>query len=1202
MRKWDYTSDEVKIEPDADSSALELRVLGGNEPLVEICNTARRYLYADLQIMHPSIPKLSLGPLLYQSDPPTVVFRAFNLLSAQDDITIFIWGSLADSTQQLPLPVPYSRFAMSFLGPSIRDFADHEGEEGWVLSWAATLFDVWLFTVVDVLTGVKFGGNRVLKSSVTENLAWMLLGTFKGAVGAFYVGNNTYAQFLQAMTTGLPPIIEKIMTDQKVVNQFVLEFTGLLTRTEIEAALKNLGPLALVSRILGIINLIVSAIDLLRLKAKASFTVDIPLHRRPDLRTPVAELEVPAGGRVAWPLTLYLPDGRYFSLTEERFDGVVTRTSATADEQGYLFDEITVYSGGQPEMIPVTLSLQAMDLGGGAHPAGVRPGAVAALPAEGGYSFRQGIGKFVQGLAEGSATVVARIDLKEGAYPFSQGDDRSCQVSALVRVGPPMVSMAWRYSRLRTQTGRRVPLELHATLPFNLVFDTAEPFIARVAVAPDYSWLRLSDIVPEGKALTMPFDLTFNVYGMDVRGLPIADFKPAPSMEIAGLVGPVAFPLGLKGALRPLRAGAITVSASIALDSESMEGVTPPPDATLPIEVDLGRPTLRAEQNTVLLEDQLVGGFGVTVAWSDDAVFSTAQGAIQAQVDIAPTSLELSSIGYDPTAVDPPASPLDLSYELGAASVISFSPDDFVGKGLFSTPFFGTVLDFISAQSPGTDTITVRGFLNDSTEVEFEEPLPQEVVVRVAPAAKVVLESYEENPGERNAIRPQFEVWHANTLTLYGRVENLSEKTELRFFLRSRLVAARHSDGAIVCEPFSSLALEADGTFVATVGLIEPGDNEVRVEAEKATNALVGGPDSQVLTVRGVVPEISLDPVPAKTGKQTVDFHVFGGHAMQVELWADLADGSRTDIPTVLNPDGSFNMYRAVNVKEGLNTLRATATNGIASLEITAEVTGTKPELSIVSVEGTAVSNGKVEIYDSPAPVKAGVNYCDEAKLEVRVPGSSSWADAGLVTSQRPTQDVDFPQEGTYTLRIRGSNDFGETSREVTVTQAVSSYTYSFKLGWSVVDQNNGPHYRIKVKINDPVAGYSESDITTSYETQWYDRPVSNPDDTGNVLPGFTFTTYEYIWDAINGGTKLVGTSDAVGNMMIWGSLIRKRGPFTYNYQMICALKKIFVLSVIDPAEGAWPDDGWVRFQNADVAFKWRPTGDAGYGYGELLP
>jgi hypothetical protein len=1196
MRRWQFTSDDVTIMANAGEMALDLHFLSAPAPSVEIVNTARRYLYSHLEIMHPFIPDLSLGPLLYTQNPPGEVFRAFDLLSAQDDITIFLWGSLANCAEELPLLPPYSRYTISLVGPSIREFSEHAGDDGWITSWAMTLFDVWMFTVIDVATGVKVGGHSVLKTKVTENLAWMLLSTFKGAVAAFYVGANSYAQFLQAMVTGLPPIIEKIMKDPKVVDSFVLELSGLVTRTQAEAAFKNLGPVAFVSRMLGLVNLIVAFLDLLRLKAKGTFAIDIPLRRRPDLRTSITKLQVAVGARVAWPLTLYLPDGRQFSFTDETFECVATRTSTSPDDQEYQFEDITVYTGGQSEILPVTLTLQAMDLGGSSPLLGVRPPAVAALPDVGGYSFYKGLGKFIQGLAEGPASVVARIDLKDGSFPLARESERYIQVRTMVEVAPPTVAMKWRYQSLRIETGRWVPLELRTTLPFNLVFDTMEPFTALVAFAPDYSWLRLTNISSGRNMLTMPFELTFAVLH-HTRGRPIVDFKPVPSMEIAAAVGRIAFPFGLSSAVRPLRAGEVTISASMALDPSSMEGVSPPPEATLPLGVTLGRPTLRAEQNTVVLDDNIVGGFGLTVTFPDGTSFSTNKNAIQAQVDIASTKMEVTSIGYDPTAIDPPTSPLDLTYELCSSSVVAFSPDVFIGPGVFSTPFYGTMCDFLSAKSAGTDTITVSGFLNAIDEVELENPLAQSVVVQVAPPAIVVLDWYEENLGERKPIQPQLEIWHANTLKLFGHVDNHSPQTKVRLFLR-------RPEEPWLLQPGSDLSVQSDGIFEGTVRLLQPGNNDVRVEAEKATNVLAGGPSIQSLAIRALTPELSLDSVASETGKRTLDFRVFGKRALQVDLWADIAGGTRLDIPSVVERDGSFDMSRMVNLEEGVNTLHASATNGVASLEITAQVAGKRPELSIVSVEDTPVMNGKVDIYTTPATIFVGMNYCDEAKLDVRGPGSTAaWTDMGVVTSHSPKQVIDFPNEGVYTLRIRASNDFGETAVEVTVTQVVSSFTYNFKLKWSVVDEVNGPHYRIKIKSYDPVVGNSETQIVTEYETGWYSRPAPDYPDTSKVLPNFEFETYEWMWDAINGGTKLVGTNNAKGSIMIWGSLVQQRGKYTFNYQMIVALKKAFVRSIVDPALGSWPDDGCVRFKNAQVVFGWSQTGsDACYSEGALLP
>lgn len=1202
MRNWLYSESDVEIINHAEDMALMLNFKDPICPSVELINSALRYVYCKVYAVHPYLPN-EIIPLYYPEDLPNWLYRYFNLISSQDTATVFIWGSLAETRMEFPLLYPYSTYRFDLIAPSISDFGNYIGEEGWISTMAMTLFDVWLFTTLDSLTGINIHALKI-PQELAETLSWKLFGAFKNLVFSINIANNTPAQFLNGLLSTLPGFMDEIFKDPVLIKEFVKELSIVASEAEIEAAIKNLNILSLANKVVGALNIIFALKDLLLLKAKGNFQIDVPLRRRPVLRTPISKLTIAAGSRTKWPLELFLPDGRQFSFTDEAFDAIVEGLGS--GNQGFRFEEIIVYTKGVPETLPVSLVLESNfpDI------VGVKPSAVNSFNLPGGYTFPDGLGRLIQGIAPGYASVRAGIELNEGYFPNSIGDDRICEVSTMVEVGDPLVKMKWNgiaggtTTSIGTVTGKRIALDLSVELPFESIFNSMMPFTANVAYNSDYTWMKLSNIQSDGSILTYPFDLTLTVFGMNSLGSQIADFKPEYYMEAMASVGRIYFAGGLDKALRTIKGGSAEVVASLIFD-ESMDGVSPPDNASLMINVELGTPTLRVEPSNILIEDNLTSDFGITMTLPDGTYFSTLDGNIQAKGIISKngSALKFGSILINPDADVPVELPIDIVCETAGNQVVSFIPDYFIGAGLNNSYFYGSVKDFIEAKKPGSDIIAVSGLKTYDTDIEFNEPIPQNVTVKVADPVVIYIDSYEELPSDKKPISESIDVWHSNIIKLYGRLENYSPMTTIKLYVNGQLKGA-YSNKDDKNSPYISILPDPEDDsnrlIEVVIEQIQSGNNEIMIEASKAVNAVAGGPSSRTININGISPSISIGQLKTTTGKKTLEFNVYGSHALEVKIYVQHPDGTVTDdIPAQADEDGAFNLSRYVNLILGTNTIHAVATNGIASLEITEEIEASKPQLKILLIGTVEVKNGKAEIYESPVNVSCSIDCCEEAELYVCEPGNSGLGGTvGSITTTGPTRQVDFDSEGTYRVTVKGSNDFGEAEDAAEVIQVPSIWTINkYKIGLGITNSSADHKYGIIVETDDPERGISQSAIV---ERSWESREYNNC--KIDKMPSFFFYTYEYalVWDnASNCNTwRWISTENCQGNLMIWGELVRTRNQNIQKYQIVIALKERYKISIIDPGlipSGGWPNDGYVRFKNANIRFSWGQSGDDCY-------
>ena len=595
MKKWEFSSEDVIITPTVhlyeptylqpyppNDMAFDLRLRNLQWPSVEGLNSALRFLYTEIVVEHPTIEGIFLGPICFGSSPPSLFFRIFNLISAQDELTIFLWGSLTTSSEELPLLGAYnSKFIISVIGPSARpnQIDKYWNYPGLITAWVVTFIDVFTFTLIDLLSGFKPSIPEMVK------LYMALIEDVEDIVSAAWTSSNTVPQVTNAVIKAMVGLLN----DKKVIRD-LFESTLKIAPKSIEKMLINLTQLKVISVIVSVANLVFATKDLIRYDAYELYKIDLPSRRKPVLRADTTRAFIPEGGRANRTLELLLPEGYLFSFSEEPFQARVY--NGAPQDQMYRFSDITIQGFPGFTVIPVILTLSVSQYGNDTDKhVGVRPKEVNASVMVDTYYFPNGLGKFIQGLqGGGGADVIAQIELYPGSYPKSVGIDRVHSVTIPVSVGAPFAKPLWKTSRINSNVGSIIGIELSVSSDF-LSLDTGSRFIARIRFNPDGSGLELSEIhsIPDlldPNPSIHPYRLQISASGTDANGKPLMRFSPKPFLKASADAGPVIFRDGLRDVLKMLRPGLGTLNAKIIVNPEIFDSQPQIAEATIPVNID----------------------------------------------------------------------------------------------------------------------------------------------------------------------------------------------------------------------------------------------------------------------------------------------------------------------------------------------------------------------------------------------------------------------------------------------------------------------------------------------------------------------------------------------------------------------------------------------------------------------------------------
>lgn len=1049
MDKWTLSSEDIQITSSGQNMAMDVYFKSSVIPSIEFNNSGRRYLYCKSQALHPEI-ELSIADIEYTGTPPdSWLLKELNLISAQDNITMCLWGTFADSTGEIPLLQPYSKFSYTLIGPSVRDFFSISGEEGWISSWSMTIFEIWLSSLIELVTGFSVSGAQkpIMNLKFTQTIYYLVADQIKNLVLIWIAGNNKPAQLLDNLAKLMPTVMDQISKDPRVVDAFVIEFAKIFTKQEIKAAFNNLGLMALISRIMTILNFIVSGIDLVRLNGKEKYIVNIPLRRQPVLKSDVKKINVGAGCKSVWNADIYLPDGRKFSLVNTPFDAIVTKSG-----NAYIFEEITVFNGNIPEKIHLTLTISFNDISGQSPTLDITPKGVDRNQIEAGYSFPAGLGKFIEGLAEGSAIITASVEPDLNFYTSCPLDpSRISQITAEVEVAAPVIKMKWVNSLIGVTTGAKSDLALKIDLPFNISFDSLNPFYANTYFSADYSFVEFSNIRQEGSLITYPFNLKLFAEGLSQTLKPLLDFKPSRALETSAMAGQIYFSNGLSNFLRPLRQGSGSVRAEIIIDNDVYEGVVSPADAILPVQSILGTPVIIPQgEIPVIIEDNLEAKTDLMLSLPVGRDVFINKEIVHIKYKLAPNKLEFNSITINPDSINAEELPVEIVYELSSNSKIVFSPDNLGGSN--SGYYYGIIPNFLKAVGCGDDFVQITAYARADLDYELENSYPVQVNIKVAEPAILTVSEIQQEGDVREPFSQEIDLWKTNAMIIYGNIQNCSPLTKLTATINQSPVIDTNVIINYNDTPLDDLPQKGDFKVILTQ--IQPGSSNVILSASKSTNEISGGPSIAAFEINGISPTLKSAPMPETTGKNNLMFNFYGTYATEGSINVKHPDGTEDDIALEADMAGTINQDKVININEGANTLTVTATNGIASVSFTATIKGSKPEVKVVSVNGSAFSNNKVELYEKESVnVALSLAYCDNADISYKSPRPNSiWQETNQKAStSNPIVTASFPDEGIYKIKAFASNDFGRAeSQEYSINQVPSIWTLRFRFEFTL--------------------------------------------------------------------------------------------------------------------------------------------------------
>lgn len=1072
-----FKTQEIHIDDSgAGNLGTSLAVTNLEWPSVTLSNGALRWIYAPVDILDAN--GNTIGRMNYAGAPPSAFYRLTSLisghpaLSAYSALPALISQTMGTVNEELPLPMPFSKFRIGVVGPAWNNSVPFSQYlEGRLPSWAMTVMLVWLSAIASGLSSWKtYEGEAPAPSPLASqdpDDPGISLSTISGKIpsGAaiqFVLGRieGIIEAVLGEPPTVATPQISKslwqLLADPAIQNS-IAGFFHLAPGQIFSAALQVFPASAWISRFFAMLNVVLLDLEFFSLNESGSYVVDIPVRRAPQL-TAAAVVNVAAGARAAWDVELVLPDGFRLSLFQHPFQAVVSALPQTADTQGFLFENITVYRHGGYETLPlsITLSVTSADTIGW-----INPSALNVLPPDGAYDFPYGIGPFVQGLQQGSGALGASLALDPGSYPDAIGFDRDAFTTASLQVTDAELTVAFSPHWMRARTGTPLPLPLSISYAFNPSFTGETPVTANVELNDDATQATFTGITLDDGTV-LPYTIVLESEGSNATGDPLIDFMPSPQVFYGMLGGAVALLDGISGLVRVRDKGRAKITAVVILDPDQPSATGPVSD-TIEVEVELGTASASLRPDHVDFDDDLVQTVAAAVYLPDNTHWSTGR-PITADASIADDgttqTLYLANVWYEAADGTPVQSIADLQFTLPSGGAVEFDSNDAFGTASTAVTMHGKLERFLTACQAGRVNLNVTPVKADSSPINFTcEPATPAVLDVANPAVPMLTEYYEiDKDGNRFGPNPcadggSCQIWRADTVEIHGSVSSYTPKTTLRVYLNNA------DQGAV--------QIENDGSFSASVTGLAVGPNTIRFDADKPAN--FGHPKSASVTFDGLAPTVTLlSPLPSTTF-DNVFAHVTGTYATAYGFWTWVGtahhSGQGIGRKTTPGGDGSFDDPQMPVPLESGDTcyVYLQVANGLTNApdQLVATITCQLPDVSFAIDSSLVVASDppqQVDVFKTPVLLHGGVTQIpsgNPATIEVAPPGGSFQR---LGEYSVPfSLNLDVPEEGTYKVRVSAQNPYGEASLEADVVQSRLIAKWDIYYTASIVENDSLP-------------------------------------------------------------------------------------------------------------------------------------------------
>jgi hypothetical protein len=1027
----------------------------------------------------------NLGPVsdqeyTYSSPDPKVtqdyLLANLGLIFPKHDVPFWIVGSAAFQAKAL-LP-PFARFEFCSWAPCLDPVmqkwitADPVWSLGVKIATLATMENYWLtrqISTEDKLTSI---GIAICEAAVLAKYSE----DFARIAGDILDGSILDPHIVQAEI-----IAASVLLNSPEVKDYLVEKAGESVE-ELFFEHLHLPQVTVWSEIVGLCNTLKASIDLLGSTATTRFMVDIEALRSPMLREPVQQIiKAGVGYRSHCPIEISLPDGRLMAFADgQRADQsleIVPEEAFSAqvrclndNEQGYEFTNIIAINGGEAELLPIKFTISA-STDYVLPPFSVRPVDVPEdlsldNPGPVDCYFPNGLGAFIKGLAEGSGTV--KIVVESGQIP--EAGYASAENALDVEVSGGALELNWD-TIPETKTGSMIDLPLKITYPIG-IFDLLSPFSAAVTFEPDCSSIELNEIISEALQNTLLYSMVrIKLPDINGQGQPYLVFKPDASLIAEAAVGRIRFAHGLRELVQVQRAGNATLVASL-LDQTSPDEAETPIESNADITIVTTQTSINVAPDSLVFDDDLEGGFGVTVNLPDEQTFLTSQ-QLQAEINLTSSQhMEITDINYNPDSADPHVSPLNLVYNIDSGSSVELFGDNLIGGVLQNWPLFNEISDFIRAIDNGSAMIRVSGLVRNDIPFDLLPPPDVFVQVQVAGPAKVVIEGYQEIYTDNNIPHSEvisisnngnIDLWRTAHIQLTGHIENYTGKTEA-----SLSVDGTSGNLQLTPDPNGPCAFTADVIFA-----LQPGTHLIHIEATKKTN--FGKPGVGELTVNclGAVLNFDDSQIKTPTGDKNINVQFTGKYADAVTYKLTRTDGTVTTPSYISNPlpdcqtDGNFNWQVTDSIIVGVNTLEITATNVFQGIDKTWKIEGKLPDLSLLTKDQISDANYRhlgdgntCNVYQQSIPIQVVISYANQAALTVSPPNGNPVsvkipATLSADSSETISVSYDIDNDGDYIFQLTASNSLGNASCKVTITLVERTYIWSiYELKINPVDQS----------------------------------------------------------------------------------------------------------------------------------------------------
>jgi hypothetical protein len=563
-------------------------------------------------------------------------------------------------------------------------------------------------------------------------------------------------------------------------------------------------------------------------------------------------------------------------------------------------------------------------------------------------------------------------------------------------------------------------------------------------------------------------------------------------------------------------------------------------------------------------DDDLVQQVAATVYLPDNTHWSTST-AITADVTITDDgitqTLYLSNVWYQSADGTPVQSIADLQFTLASGAAVEFDPDDAFGTAATPLTMHGKLEKFLRAVQTGRVNLNAAPVKADSSPINFTCEPAQPAVLDVANPAVPMLSQYYEIDKDGNRFGPypcadgaSFQIWRADTVEVHGSVSSYTPQTTLHAYLND-------ADQGTV-------QIQNDGTFVATITGLSVCANTIRFDADKPAN--FGHVESATLTLNGIAPTVALvSPLPSTT-YDLVLAHVTGTYATGYGFWtwvgAAHQSGAGLGRKTTLGGDGSFDDPQMPVPLEAGDTcyVYLQVGNGLTNApdQLVATITCQLPDVSFAIDSALVVASNppqQVDVYKTPVLLHGGVTQIpsgNTATIEVASPGGTYQP---LGNYSVPfSLNLDVPQEGTYKVRVRAQNPYGEKSLEADVVQSRVIARWDVYYTVSIVPDDSLPEgvtqaVRVfQLDDNGPFTSAYDTSVSGHMQITWVQGESKTVE--------FTIDAYEL--DAQNNPTVV---EHGLIDLEASGTVVYTSGNTTTTVPVCCVFEAAYVQSIITP-------------------------------------